>query len=120
MDKLQSPCVEALAVQPFLRRLSAVDRVTKARMADICHVNSYLVGSARFESALNMAVIPITCQHAIVGYGLSGVPLGYRHTLAVGMMTAYGSINRTLIISEMTPDHRLINTAEGMVLQLFG
>ena len=57
MNESQHACMEHLSLcsLPVLRR--AVELVTEKRMLDVCHVDTYLMSSSRFEFCLNQSEI---------------------------------------------------------------
>ena len=59
MHKAQPPGMEALTLQPFLRRGRAVSKISQQRVADAGHVYPDLVGAAGLQAAENVGVAPV-------------------------------------------------------------
>ena len=101
--------------------VATVALIIKERVADILHMNTNLVRSSRFESALHQSNISVAFQHLVVRNGMLTLrTIGKDiHLVAVLRVATDMSRNCTLILRQVTPHERNVATLCGVVEELF-
>ena len=118
MYKAPPPGVEALSLQPFLRRGGAVSEIPQKRVADAGHVYPDLMGAAGLQAAENVGVAPVGGQQLPVCDSRLGILIRDGHTLAVDGVAAYGFVDGTAVLLEIAADNGLVLPAKTVICQL--
>ena len=100
--------------------IATISLVVEQRMTYILHMNTNLMRTSRFESALNQRHIAVASQHFVVCYGVLTLrAIGKDlHLVAITRITTDIARNRTLVIRQITPNQRHIATTCSMLEEL--
>ena len=90
----------------FYNAVAAIGIIIKQRVANMLHVNTYLVCTPGFKPAFYQCSITEAFQYCIVRSGFFSIfPIRiYIHDLAETLMTAYMSCNRSTIFFYISPN----------------
>lgn len=119
MNKTKGYRVEALTLQALFRTLTAVQHLTKKRVADVFHVDADLVGAAGFQTAAQMGKTVVTGDNLVVGNSLASV-FTHSHALSVDAVTAYGGVYGADLSFDTPINNTLIGTAQTVIRKLGG
>ena len=103
--------------------VGAIHRVARHRMVDGSHVNADLVGTARFQAALQHRELAQPFQHLVAGIGVLCVGLTGRidrHLLAVGLAAAQVALHKTLILGKAAIDDGIVGPLHAVHCHLLG
>ena len=117
MDKAQRFGVQALPMQAGDAVVGTIDRVSRHRMMDGCHVYPDLVGTAGFQAAFQQGELAQPFQHLVAGVGILGVRLTGRingHLLAVSLAAAQAAFHKSLVLRKAAVDDGVIGTLHAV------
>ena len=103
--------------------VGAVHRVARHRVVDGSHVNADLVGTARFQAALQHRELAQPFQHLVAGIGVLCVGLTGRidrHLLAVGLAAAQVALHKALILGKAAIDDGIVGPLHAVHCHLLG
>ncbi len=120
MHKAQSHRVQALPRKPRNGLFCAVHRIPVDGMADIGHVDPYLVGPPGLQTAADVGVPREALQHLPVGDGPLPAPVRDGHLFPVCAVPPDGSVHGARLFPEAPRYDALVGPGQGMILELGG
>ena len=110
--------MQALRVGSETVFILSIDKIPQQRMADMCHMNSYLMGPSGLKPALNICIIFKSFKYLYMSYGSFSVRDSGRHLFPVFGIPAYKSLDRPLILFNNTMYYSSVSSCDGMIFQL--
>ena len=118
MNETNGAGVKTLSVKLCNNVFRSINSISRNRVADICHMYSYLMSASGFKFALNMSETGITFYNGIMSLGGSSAFYN-SHFLSVFGASSDGSINVAFVIHIYSVNNGLINSVKAVFLDLF-
>ena len=112
--------MKGLALELIRAPGRSIDLVSQQRVSQARHMDTDLMGTAGFQTALNMGKARKALQHPVMGHRRLAVLVVDAHFFPVLGMTANGGVYDTLVLLHHSMDNGLVPSGYGMLLQLGG
>jgi hypothetical protein len=106
----------------FYNFITAVRVVVKKRVAEVFHVNAYLVGAAGFQHTTDQGYVIKTLYNGVVRRGIFSmfsVGISFKE-FAVPLVAAYMRFHRSVVFVKVAPHEGPVFALHGMVEKLLG
>ena len=112
--------MKGLALELIRAPGRSIDLVSQQRVSQARHMDTDLMGTAGFQTALNMGKARKALQHPVMGHRRLAVLVVDAHFFPLLGMAANGGVYDTLVLLHHSMDNGLVPSGYGMLLQLGG